>query len=243
MERECLLSPERGKNEPEIFGTTILCPNPAELHRLERLTKKYTVRQLFMYNARLWQVKADGEEFCICGPAVGAPMAVLALEKLIALGSRRIIVLGTCGALAKSLAIGDIILPVSSVSEEGTSGHYPLSEEPFASATLGERLRSALEHRDIPTTSGKIWTTDAPYRETRKKIMAYTAAGMLAVDMEFSALVTVARFRKIQLAAVMVVSDIVCGDQWLSGFSSKIFKKQCQTVCEVVLEQCLGGKL
>jgi len=76
MERECLLSPGRGKGEPEISGITILCPNPAELLRLERLTKKHTVKQLFMYNAKFWQVRVGDVEFYVCGPAVGAPKAI-----------------------------------------------------------------------------------------------------------------------------------------------------------------------
>jgi len=243
MERECLLSPGRGKGEPEISGITILCPNPAELQRLERLTKKHTVKQLFMYNAKFWQVRVGDVEFYVCGPAVGAPMAVLALEKLIALGAKRIIVLGTCGALSESLAIGDVFLPETGVSEEGTSAHYPLNGEPSVSTGLQSQLREALECKNILSTSGKIWTIDAPYRETREKISEYAAAGIQAVDMEFTALITVAGFRKVELAAVMVVSDVVNGDQWLSGFSSKMFKQKCKAVCEAVFEQCLCGEL
>jgi uridine phosphorylase len=213
------------------------------VHRFAQLTKKHTVKPLFMYNSRFWQVSAGQVEFCICGPAVGAPMAVLALEKLIALGSTRIIVVGTCGALCDSFSVGDVFLPECGVSEEGTSAHYPLASGPFTSPALLDQLKAALGRRNIAAASGKIWTTDAPYRETWAKIIAYKARDVQAVDMEFTALLTVAAFRKVELAAVMVVSDIVTAEQWLPGFSTKIFKQQGKAVCEAIFENCLCGEL
>lgn len=243
VDSECLISPRREKGEPDISGTVVLCPNPADLQRLERLGKKHLVKQLFLYNSRLLKLGGVQGDFYICGPAVGAPMAVLSLEKLIALGCKKIVVLGTCGAIRKSLAIGDVFLPVSAFSEEGTSAHYPLTDQPFASKQLSVDIVKCLERKNIASTSGKIWTTDAPYRETREKIARYEGLGGQAVDMEFSALITVAAYRKVELAAVMVVSDLLTGDRWQSGFSAKQFKHKCVQVGESIFESCLGGEL
>nr|MBF0221525.1 nucleoside phosphorylase [Desulfobulbaceae bacterium] len=243
MDTECLISPRREKGEAEISGTVVLCPNPADVLRFVTLSKRYSAKQLFLYNSKLLRVSGGRDDFYICGPAVGAPMAVLALEKLIVLGARKIIVFGTCGAISKRLAVGDLFLPVSAFSEEGTSQHYPLADEPCSSQQLSESLVSCLKKINIEPTSGKIWTTDAPYRETREKIARYGGLGGMAVDMEFSALISVAAFRRVELAAVMIVSDLLTGDRWQSGFSDKGFKGKCAQVCELIFECCLGGEL
>jgi purine-nucleoside phosphorylase len=49
---------------------------------------------------------------------------------------------------------------------------------------------------------------------------------ILAVDMEFSALVTVAAFRGIELAAVLLVSDELYRATWQPGFNRKSFRKK-----------------
>ena len=240
---ECLISPRREKGEPEISKTAILCPNPADILRFARLSKPHSTKDFFLYNSRFWRVSGELNDFYICGPAVGAPMAVLTLEKLAALGCKKIIVIGSCGAISKKLAIGDVFLPIDGISEEGTSAHYPLDTTPSASIDLCKDLEKLLQLKKIESKVGKIWTTDAPFRETRQKVAQYMISGVEAVDMEFTALIKVAAFRGVKLGAAMVVSDILHSEKWISGFTSKIFKQKCNAVCEAVFERCLVGEL
>src|SRR5262245_45547784 len=65
-----------------------------------------------------------GYPFSVIASPMGAPMAVMLLEQLIALGARRLFYLGFCGALVSSYRIGDLFLPAQAVREEGTSYHY-----------------------------------------------------------------------------------------------------------------------
>jgi nucleoside phosphorylase len=85
--------------------------------------------------------------------------------------------------------------------------------------------------------AGKVWTTDALFRETRKKVGRYSAKGLLAVDMEMSALLTVAAYRKVPLGGLMVVSDELGTLKWKTGFLNPLFwcasKKAAQMVIEV----------
>lgn len=244
MDSDCLIVPTRERGEPEISGTTLFCPNPTELHRFEKLSQDESRKSIFLYNSRLLQIsQREQGNFYICGPAVGAPMAVLSLEKIIALGCRRIVVVGICGALGGGLSVGDLFMPTMAISEEGTSAHYPLERQPSVSSGLFDTVHGIFARRDLEIVTGKIWTTDAPYRETRQKIESYQSAGVQAVDMEFSALVTVANYRDVEVSALMVVSDIVRGAQWVRGFSSKVFKAKCADVCQTLFESCLSGEL
>jgi len=165
-------------------------------------------------------------------------MAAMALEQLIAMGGKRFILFGTCGALVPALPVGSVFMPQDAVSEEGVSAHYPLAAPPSASAALALEVESFLARRGLAVTKGKIWTTDAPYRETREKVARYAGMGCAAVDMEFSALIAVAAFRKVELVAVMVASDALWGDAWQPGFSSKEFVAARGAVRRALLEYC-----
>ena len=66
--------------------------------------------------------------------------------------------------------------------------------------------------------AGSVWSTYGVYRETIKKFRKFRDAGVLAVDMETSAVFAVAKYRKIEAASAMVVSDILAETGWLQAF-------------------------
>ena len=157
--------------------------------------KTAEMQRSFLFNSNLYY----SEKLFLAGPAVGAPVAVMCLEKLIALGAKKIILYGWCGSLQEELRAMDVLLPTEALSEEGTSRHYQdqtqghnqdknrQREKILASPTLHTHLGNILTAADFSYQTGKIWTTDAPYRETRTKITDYAGQGIYGVDMEFSA--------------------------------------------------------
>lgn len=193
-----------------------------------------------LYLSSLFVGPFQGIPLVVAGPMLGAPQAVLVLEKLIALGVARIIAAGWCGSLQADVAIGDLVLPTGAFSEEGTSAHYPVAE-PFRgpSRALGRVLKEALAGKSMTVHEGPVWTTDAPFRETVAKVKKYRQAGALAVDMEISALYTVAAFRKIEVAAALVVSDDLSTFRWVHGFKEPAFRRAreelIESICRAVL--------
>ena len=160
-------------------------------------------------------------DLVLAGPILGAPQAALVLEYLNLKGVRSFLYLGWCGSLRPELKWGDLFLPDSFLSEEGVSAHYPLEGGPAGpDPGLCDRLSRDLSRRGLDLKKGRIWTTDAPYRETRDKVRGYAAAGIMAVDMEVSAFMTVAAFTKLSWAGLLVVSDELWGDVWRPGFDS-----------------------
>ncbi len=175
-------------------------------------------------------------ELVLVGPILGAPQAAMALEILSRRGVKSFLSLGWCGSLQPNLCWGDIVLPVTAVSEEGTSQHYPVAGRPVeADPVLSGRLMDALEDRGLRFSKGRVWTTDAPYRETREKIKAYAETGVLAVDMEASAMMSVSRFRDLAWAGLMVVSDELWGEKWRPGFHSTELRAGLKKAAETIL--------
>ena len=121
-------------------------------------------------------------------------MAVLTLEKLIALGARRIIIYGWCGAINDALKTGDVLLPIWALSDEGTSSHYPVKSRPESHEATRNTLAHELTAMDLKVLTGPVWTTDAPYRESQTRVKQLAGEGVLGVDMEFAALAAVAAF-------------------------------------------------
>ena len=224
-----------------MCGPALFYLNPGDAGRACRLAEQLGGRRHFLFNTNLWELTGADGPFYICGPAVGAPMAVLTLEKLIALGVKKVIICGTCGSLCADLAVGEVLLPDGFLNDEGTSRHYPLIAPPSVSTFLVELLATFLKKEGVAWSRGTLWTTDAPYRETIDKVREYQQAGIQGVDMEFSALLTVAAFRRIELAAVMVVSDQLRDGHWLPGFQEPAFKKKMRLVSMGLLDYLSQG--
>jgi uridine phosphorylase len=172
---------------------------------------------------RVYQSAESLRKITVAGPAVGAPQAVMILEKLIVLGARRVILLGWVGGLSPTLSPGDIVLPDEAISEEGTSRHYLDEIRPRPSYPLLTDLKMGMKQEGLSYQQGPIWTTDAPYRETIGKLKALQSQGVLGVDMETSALFTVAAFRGIEAAALLIVSDDLSKMTWRHGFRNVRF--------------------
>ncbi|MFH1134461.1 MAG: nucleoside phosphorylase [Pseudomonadota bacterium] len=172
----------------------------------------------------------------LAGPMLGAPQAGMVLETLSRRGTKEFFSLGLCGALQPDLTWGDVVVPLTAFSEEGVSACYPLAGPPSPDPGLAGVILDHLRRKNQKFKVGKVWTTDAPFRETREKISRHAADGVLAVDMETSALMTVARFRNLAWAGLMVVSDELWGEKWRPGFQSVELKKGLKTAAEIILE-------
>ncbi|MBF0202271.1 MAG: nucleoside phosphorylase [Desulfamplus sp.] len=181
----------------------------------------------------------------IAGPYLGAPLGAMVLESLIARGVSRVVAVGWCGALSDELNVGDIIIPDGAISDEGTSRNYmempedsdfPITSPSVEfSRTVAKALHENLSSHKIECRTGMIWTTDAIYRETPKKVAFFRDKGALVVEMECSAIFSVAAYRKIDLTAVLIVSDTLFKDEWEPGFRSKRFKNARRLVIDALV--------
>ena len=239
-ENEMIINPGRAKNDPELPATGLLLINPAEAKAGQHLANSRGAQQKFLYNSNLVLLPDNGnsDSVFIAGPAVGAPMAVLTLEKIIALGARCIIVYGWCGSFSNTLRIGDVLLPTWAKSAEGTSAHYPVNSRPESHASTRQTLSEGLTAHGLTVLSGPIWTTDAPYRESATQVNLLSEQNILGVDMEYAALVAVAAFRGVELTAVLLVSDELWSGKWNPGFRTKRFRKKSGKILNFLIQFC-----
>lgn len=175
------------------------------------------------FSRELLYLEETGGRIAIAGRfGVGSPAAAVMLEELIAFGVKRFVSVGTAGSLCVDLPPGSLVLCDSALRDEGTSYHYaPPSSPARADPLLTEALGQALSRRGLRYRTGPSWTTDAVYRETPLEVEHFRDAGALVVEMEASALFTVAAFRKVPIASCFTVSDTLAELAWRPEFHAE----------------------
>ncbi len=235
-ENSCVIEPRRGRREESLPGFAILVFSPEDLASFSACFPQPPRHSHTLYLSRVFTGSCGGAPIALAGPMLGAPQTILVLEKMIALGASKFIAAGWCGSLRSDVRIGDIVLPSAAISEEGTSGHYP-GAQCAPSWELFNALKSALTSTGRAIIhEGTVWTTDAPFRETCAKIKTFQSQGVLSVDMETSALFSVSRFRGVDLAVVLVVSDDLSGLKWVHGFRDPAFHESRKRVVKSILK-------
>ena len=242
---DAIIIPKKGKRSPQLGPVAVMAGTESDLDLLCSLFHLDKSEYQRLFTSRLYITDPPGAAFALTGPIIGAPYAAMLLETLIAWGAKKIIFLGWCGAISEKIKIGDIILPTSAVINEGTSAHYGQRDAGIsrASSSLVPMIRQVLNQNKIDFQTGEIWTTDAVYRETRQLVERHQQDGTLAVDMELSALCSVAQFRGVALAGILVVSDELSSLDWRPGFKDKRFVQGRRIVYSVVEELCRTPEL
>ena len=152
----------------------------------------------------------DGHPIGVARIPVGGARSVMTLEELMALGARTFLIAGATGALKPGIDVGDYVIATSGLREEGTSYHYQPPDHPArADGPAARALIEAARSSAHASHAGRVWSTDAPYREFTGKVRHYGEQGVLSVDMEASALMIVTEFRGADLGLILTVSDLV----------------------------------
>jgi uridine phosphorylase len=196
--------------------TAVLCFFPEVVERLAvGGARRICTFRLESGRTPVHEIEVDGRRLAVLQPGVGAPLATLFMEDLIALGVRRFVAVGGAGALLPELVLGHAVVVDSAVRDEGTSFHYLAPGKVVDADPDGvAALCAALDSADVPYLRARTWTTDAIYRETRTRVDRRRAEGCAVVEMEASALIAVARYRGVEFAQLLLAADSLAGEAW-----------------------------
>jgi len=179
----------------------------------------------------------NGKNLTIARAGFGAPSLVALVEELAAFGAKRILFFGYCGSLQQSVRAGDLIVPTEAIREEGTSYHYlPPGMPALADGTMVATISGHLADRAVAFHQGIVWTTDAIYRETDHKVGRFRAQGVLAVEMELSALFAFGSAKGIATGALLTVSDELTEHAWHPLFSAPRLHRGVRKARQMALE-------
>jgi DeoD family purine-nucleoside phosphorylase len=164
--------------------------------------------KMFNHNRGLWGYSgeaADGEPLTIQSTGMGGPSAAIVMEELCDLGLRCAIRVGTCGALAEGLRLGDLLVADEALAIDGTSRALGAGERVAADGGLVAALRAAAGDG---VRTGAVATCDLFYEREAARVAAWAAAGALAVEMEAATILRVAELRGARAACLLAVTDV-----------------------------------
>ncbi|MBD5162113.1 MAG: nucleoside phosphorylase [Oscillibacter sp.] len=211
-------------NPPDIYKPVEGCPGVAvscfERGTFGRMVQRLGAEEIALTRCAnmeipVYRAEYRGTPIALYEAYVGAAGCVGMLEDLFAAGVEKLVLFGTCGVLDRSIRDCGIIIPTSALRDEGTSFHYaPPSDEIAVNLKYREEFIEILDRHKCGYTMGKVWTTDAMYRETAEKMVRRKSQGCICVDMECSAVAALAQFRGKAVFQFFHAADNLDGEAW-----------------------------
>jgi uridine phosphorylase len=209
-----------GVLDPARLYAATGAPRRAVMCFFQEVVEKFGRRQHAVmgsaYGGRpMYETEREGEAVAFFFPGVGAPAAASSLEEAIVMGCRDFVIVGGAGALVPELTLGHAVVVDSAVRDEGTSFHYlqpsrTVAADPAATAAIV----SALDSARLPFVTGRTWTTDAIFRETRARAERRIAERCVTVEMEAAASFAVGAFRGARMGQLLYAGDSLVEEEW-----------------------------
>jgi AMP nucleosidase len=152
---------------------------------------------------------ATSEGISIINFGMGSANAATIMDLLGAIRPKSVLFLGKCGGLKKKNKLGDFILPIAAIRNEGTSDNYLPPEVPALPAFSLQRAVSSniRDHAKdywtgtVYSTNRRVWEHDNRFKKYLRKVRS------MAIDMETATLFIVGFANGIPTGALLLVSD------------------------------------
>jgi DeoD family purine-nucleoside phosphorylase len=152
----------------------------------------------------------DGKPVSVQATGMGCPSAAIVFEELCMLGVKKLMRVGTCGGLQPHHALGDLIVAISAVPQDGTVQTYVREPHcPTADWGLVHGAVHVAKQMGQPLHVGAIVSSDVFYNPDEGQYERWSGRGILAVEMEAAILFTLGALRKVHAGCLLTVSDIV----------------------------------
>ena len=167
--------------------------------------KRYTeYRHLYGYTGTY-----RGVPVSVQATGMGCPSLAIVVEELVRLGAKTLVRIGTSGAVNAGVKPGDLVVATASIANEGTSRQYLGGAEYSAVADfeVTRALAEAAAGSKLPSHVGLIQTDDAFYGIGPEDVPALAEKGVLAIEMEASALFLLGKLRSVRTGCMLVASN------------------------------------
>lgn len=199
-----------GCEADEVTETVLLTPTNRIMEALKQ--RSNTMKEFTSGFYKGFKAKFGSKEFSVFNSMVGSPLASDCTYFLRFTRCRTIIYTGSIGALQPQIRIGDLIVPTGAFRGEGASRYfideaYPAVADFSLLRTLASTLDEVYANSGISIYYGQIYTTDSFASETEEFLRHWRSKNLLGIEMETSAIYTVASLHGLRASAVHIVSD------------------------------------
>ena len=212
--------------KPGDFADTVLLPGDplraayiAE-HHLQNAVCVTKVRNMFGFTGEY-----RGQRVSVMGSGMGIPScSIYASELIDHYGVKRVIRVGTCGAVQEDLALGDLILAQGACTDSGVNRQRFGGQDyaAIASWPLLKAVADRAEAQGVALRVGNIYSSDLFYGVDDTLIPRLTRMGILGIEMEAAGLYGLAAERKAEALTVLTVSDHLLRHEAMSAEQRQI---------------------
>lgn len=197
--------------KPGQIAETVLLPG-------DPLRAQY-VAETFLENAQCYNRVRNmlgftgiyrGKRVSVQGTGMGMPSLGIYVHELInSYGAKRLIRIGSCGALQEDIALRDVILAVSACTNSAMNRlrFKGMDYAPTSDFSLLLSAWQAAGRLGIPVRAGSVLASDTFYDDDPNGWKLWAEYGVLAVEMESAALYTIASKFRVQALSILTVSD------------------------------------
>lgn len=169
----------------------------------------------------------DGQRVSVQGTGMGQPsLAIYAHELLAEYGAKTLVRVGSCGSLTADVSIRELVIAISACTDSSMNQlrFEGIDYAPAADFGLLRRAVDLAEDAGKRAHVGPILSADSFYSDRPELTTRLAQYGVLAVEMEASALYTLAAKFGAQALAICTVSDsLVTGEHTTSDEREKTF--------------------
>jgi uridine phosphorylase len=184
--------------------------------RAERVAKRLDdpVEVAWAREYRSFRGSWNGVDVLVSSHGVGGPGAICLFQELADAGVGTVLRLGTAGAMQPGVGDGDLVIAEACVRDDGVTQQLVPPEYPaVASPEAVLALVAAARERQAPHHRGLVWTRAAFYPGLLPVPMpAYVRAGVLAIEMELSALLVLGSLRGLTTGGVLVIDGVAADE-------------------------------
>ena len=178
-----------------------------------------------------------GERISVQGTGMGVPSISIYVNELIqSYDVKKLIRVGTCGAIQEDVKVRDVILAQGSTTDSQINRMVfnGIDYAPIADFDLLKNAYDVGLEKGLNLRVGNVFTSDTFYRDNAKEVNELLAKyKVLAIEMETSALYTLAAKFGRQALSVLTVSDhILTGEETSSAERQTTFNEMMEIALE-----------
>lgn len=162
----------------------------------------------------IYKFNLDGREVAFYLTFIGSALASqCCIESSWITGAEKFVMFGSAGSLSKDLTANKYVIPVEAYRDEGMSYHYAPPADYIKVKNHG-RVAEIFDELNVPYIEGRVWTTDAPFRETVGQTALRRNDGCIAVEMEVAGVQAVCDFHGFELYDFLETGDVLFEDSY-----------------------------
>ncbi|WP_042222713.1 purine-nucleoside phosphorylase [Oceanobacillus manasiensis] len=230
-----------GAKQGEIADKILLPGDPLRAkfiaeNFLENVSQYNEVRGMYGFTGTY-----KGERISVQGTGMGVPSISIYVNELIqSYDVKKLIRVGTCGAIQEDVKVRDVILAQGSTTDSQMNRmvFQGIDYAPLADFELLKNAYDAGQEKGLKLRVGNVFTSDTFYRDNAKEVNELLAAyKVLAVEMETTALYTLAAKYGRQALSVLTVSDhIITGEETSAEERQTTFNEMMEIALEAAIK-------